>query len=490
MESIAMTTTNRIALDFVSKQILKAGWLGQSGAPPQRQGFRGVAPATLVGVLRQCLPIILLGTVIAAHSAPAAESSLNDKTTSPPNIVLIISDDQAWTDYSFMGHEHVRTPNLDRLANESLVFTRGYVPSSLCCPSLASIITGLYPHQHKITSNDPPLPAGMPRQSFYKTTAFREGRETMNRHLEAVPTLPRLLTEAGYESFQTGKWWQGDFRRGGFTQGMTRGERHGDEGLEIGRKTMQPIYDFIAEARREQRPFFVWYAPMMPHQAHNPPERILAKYRGKSPSLHVAKYWAMVEWFDETVGDLLKHLEAEKLAENTIVVYVTDNGWITDPATGNYAPRSKQSQYDGGLRTPIMIRWPGHMNPQRSAALASSIDLAPTLLAAAGLKPTPEMPGINLLDDAAVAARHAVFGECFTQNSQDLDNPAASLRYRWMVEDQWKLIVPDLTNEPKAIVELFNLGDDPFEQHNLATEEPDRVRSMRAKIDAWWAAGK
>src|SRR5207253_2459293 len=81
----------------------------------------------------------------------------------PPNIVLIISDDQGWTDYSFMGHPHVRTPHLDRLAAQSLVFRRGYVPSSLCCPSLASVITGLYPHQHKITCNDPPEPQGIRR---------------------------------------------------------------------------------------------------------------------------------------------------------------------------------------------------------------------------------------------------------------------------------------------------------------------------------------
>src|SRR3954470_20748362 len=116
----------------------------------------------------------------------------------PPNILLIISDDHGWRDYSFMGHPQVRTPHIDALARESLVFRRGYVPSSLCCPSLASIITGLYPHQHKVTSNDPPLQPGMPRKGFYDTDAFRDGREVMNQHLEAKPTLPRLLTEAGY----------------------------------------------------------------------------------------------------------------------------------------------------------------------------------------------------------------------------------------------------------------------------------------------------
>ena len=153
----------------------------------------------------------------------------------------------------------------------------------------------------------------------------------MTKHLEAVPTLPRLLAEKGYVSLQTGKWWQGDYRRGGFTHGMTKGQRHGDEGLDIGRKTMQPIFDFIADARKAGKPFFVWYAPMLPHTPHNPPERLLAKYKDKAPSPPVAKYWAMVEWFDETCGQLLDHLETEKLAENTIVVYVTDNGWIQDP---------------------------------------------------------------------------------------------------------------------------------------------------------------
>jgi uncharacterized sulfatase len=295
-------------------------------------------------------------------------------------------------------------------------------------------------------------------------------------------------------SLQTGKWWQGNFRRGGFTHGMTRGERHGDDGIEIGRKTMQPIYDFIAEARRDRRPFFVWYAPMMPHLPHNPPERLLAKYKNSAPSPQVARYWATVEWFDETVGELLHYLDDEKLSDNTIVVYVTDNGWITDPQTGEAGAKSKQSPYDGGLRTPIMIRWPGHVQPRRSEGLASSLDLAPTLLTAAGLKPPARMPGVNLLDERAVAGRKAIFGECFTHNSQNLDDPAASLRWRWMIarddDHDWKLIVPDGKNVPDSSAELYNLTDDSYEEKNLAGDKRERVRTMRGKIDDWWAAGK
>jgi uncharacterized sulfatase len=430
--------------------------------------------------------IVLVALFAQVRSAVAADAT--DRTAPPPNIVLIISDDHAWTDYSFMGHPHLRTPNIDRLADEGLTFTRGYVPSSLCCPSLASIITGLFPHQHLITSNDPPMPRGMKGRQFYDTPRYKVGREVMNRQLDAVPTLPRLLADAGYVSLQTGKWWQGNYKRGGFTHGMTRGDRHGDDGIQIGRKTMQPIYDFIARARHENQPFFVWYAPMMPHQAHNPPPRFRKRYEKTAPSPHVARYWGMVEWFDDTVGQLLKHLDDEGLADNTIVIYVTDNGWITNPETGSYAANSKQSPYDGGLRTPIIVRWPSRVKPQRSDSLASSLDIAPTLLSAVGLNPTTQMPGVNLLDEKAVADRDAIFGECFTHDSQNPENPAASLRWRWMIEDDWKLIVPDPVNEPDSSVELYDIKSDPHEERNLAPAESERVDEMRAKIDAWWPA--
>ena len=125
----------------------------------------------------------ILATILAllAGAAWAAEKPSSGER---PNIVMIISDDQAWTDYSFMGHPHVRTPHIDRLARESLTFRRGYVPSSLCCPSLASIITGLYPHQHNVTSNDPPMPAGDDAGRIQQVArSFTTGREVMNSPL-------------------------------------------------------------------------------------------------------------------------------------------------------------------------------------------------------------------------------------------------------------------------------------------------------------------
>ena len=420
--------------------------------------------------MKQLLLALLL--CVSAHAA--------DK----PNVVMIVSDDQGWTDYGFMGHKQIATPNLDRLAKESLTFTRGYVTSSLCCPSLATIITGLYPHQHKITSNDPPIPPGMKPREFQTSAAFKQGREKMVQFVEAVPTLPRLLMNNGYNTLQTGKWWLGDFKHGGFTHGMTKGGRHGDQGLDIGRKTMQPIYDFIAESRKADKPFFVWYAPMMPHDPHTPPQALFEKYSKMTDSPHIARYWAMVEWFDQTCGDLMKHLDEQGIAQNTIVVYVTDNGWIQNPNGPKYADKSKQSPYDGGLRTPIMVRWPGKLTPKISETPVSSLDLFPTVLKLTGIT-APKTPGIDLTDEAAVSARKTIFGECFAHNFVNMDKPATSLRWRWALEGGMKLIVPAVKTET-AELELYDVNSDPLETKNLASEKADTNVALMKKLDEWW----
>jgi uncharacterized sulfatase len=403
-----------------------------------------------------------------------------------PNVVLIVSDDQAWSDYGFMGHPHLKTPNLDRLAAESLTFRRGYVPSSLCCPSLATILTGRFPHQHKITSNDPPLVPGLAGKNFHQSEAFQAGRERMNQHMQAVATLPGVLKDNGYLTLQTGKFWQGHYSHGGFTHGMTRGDRHGDDGLQIGRKTMKPIEEFIDAAGQEKKPWMIWYAPMLPHDPHNAPAKYLERTKPLAPSETVAKYWANVEWFDQTVGDLLSILESRALSQNTIVLYVTDNGWIQDPAHPRYAPKSKQSPYEGGVRTPIMVRWIGKVAPGESQDLAHSIDLMPTVLKALGVGLPEGLPGIDLLDPQATAARKMIFGECFTHNAINLDVPQENLRWRWAIQGKWKLIIPNPSIEKEGVLELYDLDADPTEERNLATSNLQLVEDLGEEIDKWW----
>jgi len=402
----------------------------------------------------------------------------------PPNVVLIVSDDQAWTDFGFMGHPVIRTPHLDRFAEQSALFPRGYVPSSLCRPSLATLISGQYPHQHMITGNDPP-----------KGTDRRE----MLRHIRRIPALPRLLAERGYASHQSGKWWEGHYRLGGFTDGMTHGDpkrrgRHGDEGLKIGREGMQPVFDFID--RSEGEPFFVWYAPFLPHTPHNPPQRLLEKYTTPERPIELARYYAMCEWFDETCGELLDLLDQKGLAETTLVAFAVDNGWIQRTPSTNveaswrhrFAPKSKRSPYDGGLRTPVMLRWPGRIRPAIYDTLVSTVDIAPTILAAAGHPPHTSMPGINLLEVARAKGqtnRKAVFGEIFAHDVAAIEDPAASLQFRWCVEDRWKLILPADRSAP---VELYDLTKDPQEEQNLAAANAAVVRRLQTMTDQWWAA--
>jgi uncharacterized sulfatase len=399
----------------------------------------------------------------------------------PPNILLILSDDQGFGDYGFMGHPHIRTPRLDELAQQSLVFRHGYVPSSVCRPSLTTLITGLYPHQHFITSNDPPqAPTEQERAAL---------RRRQIAYIDKAPTLPRLLAERGFVSLQTGKWWEGNHSRAGFTHGMTHGDptrkgRHGDEGLQIGRDGIEPIRQFLNETA--DKPFFLWYAPMMPHLPHNAPERFKKHYRGKAGSPSKVNYWAMCEWFDETCGQVLAELDQRGLAENTMVIYLADNGWLQDPASYQNAPRSKLSQYDGGLRTPIMIRWPGRVEPSMVDTPVSSIDIAPTILDAVGMKPTAAMQGINLLDAQAVADRQAIFGETFAHDAVDVDRPAACLQYRWCVSWPWKLIVPNNAVLPDGKLELFNVADDPTEKHDQAEEQHAEVEKLTNQLDAWW----
>lgn len=423
------------------------------------------------------IPFTTLAALVAAQFSSACSTPegppVGDASHDAPNIVLIISDDQAWTDYGFMAHEHIRTPHLDRLAAQGMLFRRGYVASSLCRPSLATMVTGLYPHQHRLTSND--QPKGQPR-------------EALTHHIDDAPTLPRLLAEKGYVSFQSGKWWEGSFERGGFTHGMTRGERHGDEGLTIGRKGLEPVFSFIDTAVAEGHPFFVWYAPFLPHRPHNPPARLLEHYTELAPTLHVARYRAMCEWFDETCGELLGFLDERQLAENTLVLFVCDNGWIQQTDGGGFAPRSKRSPYDGGVRTPIIVRWPespGGAPTGDSPTLVSSIDLAPTILAACGLQPTADMAGANLLDTEALGQRDAVFGGIYAHDAIDPDDPVSSLLYRWCVVGRWKLILP---HEADAQAQLYDVAADPFEERDLAKELPERVDEMIEHIESWWEA--
>lgn len=415
-----------------------------------------------------------------------------------PNIVFILGDDQAWGDYGFMGHAEVRTPHLDKLAERSLVFGRGYVAAPLCRPSLASMVTGLFPFQHGITGNDVD---GRNNRAALDLPL----REQFHRH----PSFIRMLTSNGYLAHQSGKWWEGSFQDGGFTHGMTHGDpkrrgRHGDVGLKIGREGMEPVTEFIDHAVAEKKPFFVWYAPFLPHTPHNPPKRLLSKYTKEGRAADVAKYFAMCEWFDQTCGQLLDHLDRKEIANNTLVIFICDNGWAArstnaeDPNQklwNGFALRSKGSPYENGIRTPILVSWPARLKPMRSPALAHAIDLFPTIAAATGLNAPADLPGVNLMDKEIRRARKRVFGVTHAIHNMTVGKPDDTQQYLWCVEDEWKLIQrfhgKDTTNYKNvhvwdtAPIRLFNLQSDPNEQNDLAGKYPEVVKRLKQVIADW-----
>lgn len=411
-----------------------------------------------------------------------------------PNIVLILSDDQAWSDYGFMGHPHIETPHLDRLAAESVLFKRGYVPTPLCRPSLMSLATGLHPHQHGITGNDPG--GGWRNQEF--------PREDLLVSVDSLSTLPEILTDNGYLTFQSGKWWEGSFQRGGFTHGMTEGSRHGDKGLVIGREGLQPVFDFIEMAETAEKPFYVWYAPFLPHTPHNPPDAYIEKYSGLGLHPHVARYYAMCEWFDATCGELVAYLEENGLRDNTLIYYACDNGWIQSTEDTQAAPGSKQTVTEAGIRTPIFFSWPARFAPQSRPERITTLDLFPTILSMAGIEPPEGLPGMDLsatLRTGAPIDREHITGAGYTHDILDPADPRKSLLYLWVINQDWKLIRTFFDGEKTASlrqyrdwhaplmdqpVMLYHLESDPHERLNLAERFPRRVEELTAVLQEWY----
>lgn len=431
-----------------------------------------------------------------------------------PNIVMILADDQSYRDFGFMGNDVVHTPNIDRLAEKSARYSNGYVPMSVCRPSLATLLTGLYPHQHGIHFNHPP--PGLRAMRKMSGDEYRATRATTDYLIEHVPTLPRILARHGYACLQTGKHWEGSYRTAGFTDGMTLGKPadrissvtgtrtqengdrvahgNGDAGLVIGRETMQPVYDFVTRCAGRQ-PFFVWYAPFLPHTPFDAPQRFRELYADLAVSPHMLPYYAEIARFDETVGNLLRFLEEQKLLKSTLIVFVCDNGFRPHASRKEVADgRSKLSGDEDGLRTPVLVRWDGRVEPGDHLELVHTVDIVPTILAAAELsrETTPRMRGVNLMPSAfgkSLSEDRPVFGAIFPNDAQTLGQPSRHVRGRWIRDGMFKLTVPGPASRPLPL-SLYDLEQDPSEQVNLASEprHAKLIRRMRRLLDEWWTA--
>ncbi len=413
--------------------------------------------------------ILLILSLIAAGTLAQADDR--------PNVVFILSDDQSWDDYGFMGHPHLKTPHLDQLASEGLIYERGYTTASICRPSLASIVTGLYPHQTAVRGNRPFMGEGVDHLRLRANKELwplaQEQSKAMTATLEHAPSMVKQLQDNGYATLQTGKWWEGDPRDHGFDEGFGHG---------IGRKTMEPIHHFVEKAQMNEQPFFIWYAVFLPHTPHNAPDELYQKYKDLAPDESTARYWANIAWLDETCGQLVGYLKEKDLYEDTLFVFSADNGWRPDPEKVSWYVRSKKTPVEAGIRTPIFLTHKNKIAPRRDQeTLASNIDIAPTILKACGIEPDQAMSGLDLRNPEALAERDRIFVDVYWDNIQmdalaDLDS---DLIARVLVDGWDKLI-----ERPDGL-ELYDLKNDPDDRTDLAKQNPEKVEKLSALMSDW-----
>ncbi len=394
-----------------------------------------------------------------------------------PNVVFVISDDHGWPDYGFMGSEIVRTPNIDALAASGTVFTHGMSTASVCRPTLQSLLTGLQPLEF-----DAHLVAV--RAAGERVRPFQQ-----IRHFE---TLPQRLAERGYASFQAGKHWEGHYGESGFTHGMVTGEevsglvaRGGGRSLEIGRRTMRPVLEFIDD--HAGQPFLLWFAPMLPHVPHDAGPGYEARYRGLGLSRARLGYYANISRLDDRVGELLRALDERGLRERTLVVFLADNGWGAKPGSPNRGdPRAKFSAHELGFRTPIILSWPGRLpEGRRSDRLVSIVDVVETVLELTGSRPLP--PGdrfslLPLLGGEGRFERERLLGgtdPSWRGGGRPRDHPS---ELAWFVRTPaWRYLwFPRLERE-----ELYRIDGDPLETVDLSAQHPDQAQRFRGEIQAW-----
>ncbi|MEW4489286.1 sulfatase-like hydrolase/transferase [Thalassoglobus sp. JC818] len=466
--------------------------------------------------------LIALVAILIALQVSSRTSIADDA----PNIVLIIADDMFADDFGFMGNPDVITPHIDRLAAKSARFVNGSVPTSVCSPSLATLLTGLYPHQSGLHFNHPP-PGNTAFNQMTSVEEYERARSESFEIIRNLPTLPRILAdELNYRSLQTGKFWEGKFSNAGFTEGMTifkpvpgqefGGNRtlknkqlaahgNGDWGLKIGRETMAPIETFLDDHPSSRK--FIWYAPYLPHQPHDSPERFYDLYRKRdSVPEHRIPYYASITQFDETVGQLVEMIEARDLTEKTLFIFVIDNGWEASeerakarPEEFEHTKTSKRSPFEPGLRTPVLFSWDGVTVAATHDQPVSSIDIVPTILSVLNLDGKhPQLPGINLWNAACgqstLDADRVLFGEIYPGDAKTLGHPEDHIAYRWAKHRSMKLITvyEQDGSAPwgRYLTEdaLYDLETDPDETTNVIDIPAYREQAafLRTQLDEWW----
>lgn len=433
---------------------------------------------------RQILPAILgrflLTLTLLAVATQRVEAQAEDRAT-PPNIVFILADDLGVHDLGCYGRADHRTPRLDRLASEGTRFTSAYCAQPICSPSRAAILTGLAPARLHLTTF-------LPGRADATSQRVLHPIIRQQLPLESV-TLAERLRAAGYATACIGKWHLGGARFGPEHQGFDvvhPGQANTPPGPDEGGKgeygLTRKAMEFVANHR--DRPFFLYLSHNTPHIPYAArPDLVERNAAAFEPT-----YAAVMESMDDAVGQLLDHLDRLDLRQRTLVIFTSDNGGLHVPElrhsriTHNGPYRAgKGFLYEGGLRVPLLARWPGRILAGRSIdAPVVNTDWLPTLLELAGIPPGKEpIDGRSfapLLVRTASPGRSRPLHWHFPHYTNQGGRPGGATR-----EGRWKLVEFYDTGD----VELYDLESDPGESRNLASRHPRLTRRLRSDLAAW-----
>ncbi|WP_417394630.1 sulfatase [Gimesia chilikensis] len=424
-----------------------------------------------------CLFTFCLLSLLFVSVSPAAETR--------PNIVMILADDVSWNDLGCYGHPSIRTPNLDRLAKEGLRFDNAYLTISSCSPSRCSVITSRYPHNTGAPELHTPLPEGQ-------------------------VLFPQLLRDAGYYTVISGKQHMGPYALTSFDH-VSKGKGPGRE----------EDWGPILKKRPKDQPFFCWFASTDAHRAwqkskqtqpHQPEDVVVPPYLIDSPETRkdLAQYYDEISRLDYFTGQILDELDAQGIADNTLVLFFADNG--------RPFPRCKTRLYDSGIKTPMMVRWPKVISPGTvTNSLVSTIDLGPTFLQVAGVKADPRMQGVsfeNLFTDPKAKVRDYAFGEhnwhvfkahermvrsgdwLYIRNAlpgqrnlcvESIDFPSGEALWERYEAGKLNKNQKDVFLKPRPREELYKVSKDPHQFENLADkpEYASELARLRTVLDQW-----
>lgn len=406
--------------------------------------------------------------------------------TKRPNFLFLFADDMGWADTGFNGRKEWTTPNLDRAAAQGTVFDRWYTAMPLCAPSRACLLTGKYTIHHTVRNNGTDIP-------------------------KSEVTLAAALKPLGYRTALIGKWHRGRLPDGGFTHPLDRGfdstfgyldARHawehfpktlwdGRNQVPVSGFSSDIIADRAINFLRENRnnPFYLYLPFIEPHFLIEAPEEDLALYRGKFKEKNPAepynaRYAAMIHRLDKSIGRILKALDDNGQAENTVVVFTSDNGATFEngnQGTANYHDSNrpfrgqKRSLEEGGLRMPSFVRWPGQVPAgKRTSEVMHNIDVFPTLLAAAGGAPDPawQVDGVNMLDvwrGKAPSPERTLFWEWQTETGDMYAAMRGEYKYLQLGNNRF----------------LYNVVADPGERRTIFAEHPDIFKRLQGDLQAW-----